>query len=85
MGLGVALNTDKRVVVLDGDHTYPGVANDLELTERIVAPGGIVVMDDHGDKNWPDVEEATHDHLHKGKSRLTPIGKVATSLFLRAE
>jgi hypothetical protein len=73
------------VIVLDGDHTYPGVANDLVLTERIAAPGCLVVMDDHGDKNWPDVEEATHDHLAKGGSRLKPIGKIATSLFLRAE
>ncbi len=71
------------VVIIDGDHSAEGVANDLVFAEKIVAPGGIVVLDDYGDKNWPGVERATKAHL-AGESRFEVAGVVATSAFLRA-
>ncbi len=79
------LDNHYGVIVLDGDHSEEGVAADLKLAERIAAPGAVVVMDDHGDHNWPGVEIATKAHLATGTSRLKPIGQVSTSLFLRAE
>ncbi|WP_073390512.1 class I SAM-dependent methyltransferase [Jatrophihabitans endophyticus] len=76
---------DRRygVVVVDGDHGYEGVAEDLRWVEQIVAPGGIVVLDDYGDGKWPGVQRALQDHL-AGDSRLTLLGRVATSGYLRA-
>ncbi|GLY33669.1 class I SAM-dependent methyltransferase [Kineosporia sp. NBRC 101731] len=71
------------VIVIDGDHSAEGVANDLRFAEKIVAPGGIVVLDDYGDKNWPGVEQATRAHL-AGDTRFEVAGVVATSAFLRA-
>lgn len=76
---------DRRygVVIIDGDHSRDGVAADLVLAERITAPGGIVVVDDYGDDDWPGVTEAVTEHLRTG-TRFGLVGNVATSAFLRA-
>ncbi len=71
------------VMIIDGDHSAAGVADDLRLAEQVVAPDGIVVLDDFGDRNWPGVEEATRAHL-TGTTRFDLVGVVATSAFLRA-
>ncbi|MFF3325411.1 class I SAM-dependent methyltransferase [Streptomyces sp. NPDC002889] len=72
------------VIIVDGDHSMEGVASDLEWVEQIVASGGIVVLDDCGDKAWPGVQEALDKHLATGTSRLELLGTVATSAYLRA-
>ncbi|WP_328887460.1 class I SAM-dependent methyltransferase [Streptomyces sp. NBC_00316] len=73
------------VIIVDGDHSQEGVAADLDWVERIVAPGGIVVLDDYGDASWPGVQEALDKHLADGSSRLRMLGRVSTSAYLRAE
>ncbi|GAA3990249.1 class I SAM-dependent methyltransferase [Streptomyces marokkonensis] len=77
--------SDRRygVIVVDGDHSAKGVAQDLEWVEEIAAPGAIVVLDDFGDPHWPGIKEALDDHL-KGETRLTYLGKAAHSAYLRA-
>ncbi|MGX1883237.1 class I SAM-dependent methyltransferase [Streptomyces sp. NPDC055287] len=72
------------VIVVDGDHSFEGVLADLEWVELIAAPGGVVVLDDYGDGRWPGVKDALDKHLAGGDSRLTMVGRVATSAFLRA-
>ncbi|MFI1397380.1 class I SAM-dependent methyltransferase [Streptomyces sp. NPDC020681] len=72
------------VIIVDGDHSMDGVKADLEWVEKIVAPGGIVVLDDYGDKAWPGVQDALDKHLAAGTSRLTMLGRVSTSAYLRA-
>ncbi|MFF3291770.1 class I SAM-dependent methyltransferase [Streptomyces sp. NPDC003023] len=78
--------TDREygVVVVDGDHSEDGVRADLEWVEELVAPGGIVVLDDYGDNKWPGVQDALDKHLADGTSRLRMLGRVSTSAFLRA-
>jgi predicted O-methyltransferase YrrM len=72
------------VIVVDGDHSAQGVAADLEWAEEITAPGGIVVLDDYGDRGWPGVQEAADKHLAREDTRFEMLGRVATSAFLRA-
>ena len=74
------------VMIIGGDRSEPGVAGDLALAERIVATGGLVVVDDFGDSSCPGVELATRAHLETptAGSRLDLVGVVATSAFLRA-
>lgn len=72
------------VIVVDGDHSFEGVLADLEWVELIAARGGVVVLDDYGDGRWPGVKDALDKHLAGGDSRLTMVGRVATSAFLRA-
>ncbi|MGW0560179.1 class I SAM-dependent methyltransferase [Streptomyces sp. NPDC003016] len=72
------------VIVVDGDHSFEGVLADLEWVELIAARDGVVVLDDYGDGRWPGVKDALDQHLAGGGSRLTMVGRVATSAFLRA-
>lgn len=73
------------VIIVDGDHSEDGVRADLGWVEEIVAPGGIVVLDDYGDNKWPGVQDALDKHLAEGSSRLRMLGRVSTSAFLRAD
>ncbi|MFI1418443.1 class I SAM-dependent methyltransferase [Streptomyces sp. NPDC020731] len=77
--------SDRRygVIVVDGDHSARGVAQDLQWAEEIAAPGGVVVLDDYGDPHWPGIKEALDDHL-KGGTRFTYLGRAAHSAYLRA-
>ncbi|MFF8030384.1 MULTISPECIES: class I SAM-dependent methyltransferase [unclassified Streptomyces] len=77
--------SDRRygVIVVDGDHSAEGVAEDLRWAEEIAAPGGIVVLDDFGDPKWPGIEQALDEHL-TGDTRFTYLGKASLSAFLRA-
>ena len=72
------------VIILDGDHAASAVAADLRFTERIAAPGGIVLLDDYTDRNWPGVQEATDSYL-TGDTRFGFLGVVATTAFLRVQ
>ncbi|MGV9938169.1 class I SAM-dependent methyltransferase [Streptomyces sp. NPDC003401] len=80
-----ALVSDRSygVIVVDGDHSAAGVAADLEWAERIVAPGGVVVLDDFGHPKWPGIKEAFDQHM-AGETRFTFLGGVAHSGYLRA-
>ncbi|GHJ37026.1 class I SAM-dependent methyltransferase [Streptomyces sp. TS71-3] len=81
-----ALVSDRSygVIIVDGDHSAPGVAADLEWAEQIIAPGGIVVLDDFGHKKWPGIKEAFEKHMATD-TRLRFLGQVANSGYLRAE
>jgi hypothetical protein len=71
------------VIIVDGDHSAPGVAADLEWAEQIAAPGAIVVLDDFGHPKWPGIKEAFTKHM-AGNTRFTFLGQVANSGYLRA-
>jgi hypothetical protein len=71
------------VIVVDGDHSAEGVRADLEWAEKIAAPGGVVVVDDYGDKRWQHVKTATDEHLAGPGTRFELLGAVSTSAFLR--
>ncbi|MCT2589168.1 class I SAM-dependent methyltransferase [Streptomyces sp. N2-109] len=72
------------VVVVDGDHSAEGVRADLEWVEGIIAPGGVVIVDDYGDRTWPGVKLAADEYL-TAETRLELVGAVSTSAFLRAK
>ncbi|MEO3846148.1 class I SAM-dependent methyltransferase [Streptomyces sp. B8F3] len=69
-------------VIVDGDHFAEGVRADLEWVEEIVAPGGLVVVDDYGDRTWPGVKEAADEYL-AGGTAFELMGVASTSAFLR--
>lgn len=72
------------LIIVDGDHSAGGVAADLEWAEKIVAPGGIVVLDDFGHPKLPGIKEAFDKHTATD-TRFTFLGRVAHSGCLRAE
>ena len=50
------------VLVIDGDHTYPAVSQDLKLYAPKVRPGGFIFVDDYGPA-YPDVVQAVNEFL----------------------
>jgi predicted O-methyltransferase YrrM len=62
------------IMYIDGGHDYDTVVNDIELSEKILKPGGILVMDDassllnlspnhEGFTGHLDVGVAIRDHI----------------------
>ena len=77
-----AADSQYSVIVVDGDHSEPGVYADLWWVEKVAAPGAIVIMDDFGDPSWLGVEKATRRYLADG-GQLELLGSAATSAYLR--
>ena len=61
-----------RLFSVDGGHTADVVASDLRLAEGCLAAGGVVVVDDVFNPEWPGVVDGTLTHLKAG-SRLVPF------------
>lgn len=57
-----------RIIHVDGNHREPFVACDFEMAYKVMAPNGLIIVDDYGSSNWPAVKKSvdlwlkTHDH-----------------------
>lgn len=71
-----------QFVSVDGDHTLEGALHDLRLAEQIVAPGGIVSVDDISNMTCPGVVEAVVRHTMDEGATLAPFLLVANKLFM---
>ena len=54
--------------IIDGDHSYEGVEIDFLLLKPFIAPGGFLLFDDYGVKEWPGVKEFVDKVVFKDKS-----------------
>ncbi|HMM38690.1 MAG TPA: class I SAM-dependent methyltransferase [Desulfovibrio sp.] len=54
-----ALAAEERynLLIIDGDHSRAGVENDWRRFGPLLEPGGCVIFDDYGAKDWPDVQQ----------------------------
>jgi hypothetical protein len=72
-----------RFFSLDGDHTENVVYSDLALAEAVLAPGGVVAMDDILDQFCPGVMIAyTRYMLDHPDSQMVPLIMGRNKLFL---
>jgi hypothetical protein len=62
-----------RLFSIDGGHTAEILENDLKLGESVICPGGIIILDDYFDQQWPGVSEGTLKYLISGDSKLIPL------------
>lgn len=61
-----AVNTKSvDVLFIDGDHSRFGVEADFRHYVHTVAPGGFVIFDDYGSKEWTEVAEFVDDVVKK--------------------
>ena len=44
-----------RIFSVDGAHTADMTEHDLRLAARVLVPGGVVILDDYFNEQWPDV------------------------------
>lgn len=71
------------VIVIDGDHSYEGVQSDFQRYADLVRPGGILIVDDYGSKDWPEVTRFV-DSVVNADERFERLGIYSrTALFKR--
>lgn len=46
------------IIFIDGEHTYSGVTNDINIWESKIKSGGVVSGHDYNHPNFPDVKKA---------------------------
>lgn len=56
------------IVIIDGDHLYEGVERDFRNYAPRIRPGGLIVFDDYGVKEWPDVKRFVDSVVDKDPS-----------------
>ena len=61
-----------RIFSVDGGHLYHHVANDLPLAFSTLAPGGVIVVDDFCNSEWPEVTSATYDFVRAQEGKIVP-------------
>jgi len=71
-----------RLFSIDGGHTVVHVLNDLRLIERVMVPGGVVVLDDFLHPKWPGVTEGAHIYCTDRASRLAPFAYGNNKMYL---
>lgn len=54
-----------KFIHIDGGHNYNEVINDLEISNAHLAIGGIIAIDDYGNRFWPEVQSAVDDYLKR--------------------
>lgn len=70
-------------ILIDGDHSYDGVRADFERYAEMLAPGGVLIVDDYGSKDWPEVTRFV-DEVVAGDERFEKVGAISrTAIFRR--
>jgi hypothetical protein len=61
---------DFRWIHIDGQHTATAVVNDLAIADRLLAPKGMVTVDDFPSPTWPHVAAGVFRFLSESPGRL---------------
>jgi predicted O-methyltransferase YrrM len=59
-----------RWIHIDGEHSGPAVTNDLEIAEALIAPHGIICLDDFFTPAYPQITAAAFAFLASRRDRL---------------
>jgi len=79
--LSTPLNGSFRFVSIDGGHDREHVISDLRLTEQVLAPNGVVIVDDFARADWIGVTEGVLHYLEAG-GVLVPFAAGYNKLFM---
>jgi len=70
-------------LIIDGDHSYDIVKNDLENYGKMVEKGGYIIFDDYGNESWPDVKRYVDEEVLEKRSDLELVGTEFTTIVFR--
>lgn len=73
-----------RIFSVDGGHLYHHVAHDLPLVFSALAAGGVIVVDDFCNSEWPEVTSATYDFVRASEGKIVPAILTRKKLYLAA-
>jgi Methyltransferase domain len=71
-----------RIFSVDGGHLYHHVAHDLPLAFSTLAPGGVIIVDDFCNSEWPEVTSATYDFVRAQEGKIVPAILTKNKLYL---
>ena len=69
-------------VIIDGDHSGEGIKQDFERYADLVAPGGVLIVDDYGSEDWPAVTDYT-DAVIESDSRFERVALIGKTVAYR--
>lgn len=69
-----------RLFSIDGGHTAELTLNDLIISKDIICNGGIVILDDYFNENWPGVSVGTNQFIHNN-NELMPFAIGGNKIF----
>lgn len=70
-----------RILSIDGGHTPEVVLNDFKLGESILENGGVIILDDYFNPEWPGVSQGTNEYFFNHKSKLRPFAYTMYKVF----
>jgi hypothetical protein len=73
-----------RIFSIDGGHLYHHVAHDLALAFSTLARGGVIIVDDFCNSEWPEVTSATYDFVRAQGGEIAPAILTRNKLYLVA-
>jgi hypothetical protein len=79
--MGLSGDRGYRLLSVDGGHQVVNVVHDLTIVSDAVAPGGVVVLDDFFNPDWPGVNEGLFKFLSNSHG-LAPFCYGDNKLFL---
>ncbi|MGC2163620.1 MAG: hypothetical protein WA634_17060, partial [Silvibacterium sp.] len=68
------------LISIDGGHTAPITAHDLDTAEGALVPGGIIILDDCFKEMWPGVIGGVHQHFAQRRA-IVPFGIGSNKTF----
>jgi len=72
-----------RLLHLDAVHDHPSVLNDLRNFAPLMAPHGVLVLDDYFDPNWPGVSTAMTEFCLSDQGRnFRPFASSKSKMYL---
>ena len=69
-----------RFVSVDGGHTAETTAHDLAVADAALAEGGVIVLDDAFNEQWPGVADGLHRHFAR-QPNLVPFAIGANKAY----
>lgn len=74
-----------RFISVDGGHTAECAFSDLRLAESCLADGGIILLDDYFNQNWPDVSVGAARHFLSPEAKTKPFLITSNKVYFAEE
>jgi len=74
-----------RTLLIDGDHSYEGARFDWRTYAPRVASGGYVILDDYGNRAWPEVTRFGDELVNDTPAGWRVCGTIDTGLILQRD
>lgn len=71
-----------RLFSVDGGHNPEHVVNDLNIAQELIAPRGVIMLDDFFGYMWPSVTEGLFRYMSTANIRLAPFLIFQNKLFM---